>query len=109
MLLSLARQGLLPETKISIEGRTQFTSFLPPCAFLSSYSLPTALVTWHWGTERAGVNIPVSLVVGSTDTHEGGPELCLSKRNWWEVKNRPCIPFASLEEISGESGVLVMG
>ena len=59
--------------------------------------------------ERAGVNIPVSLVVGSTDTRKGGLELCLSKRNWWEVKNQPCIPFASLEEISGESGVLAMG
>lgn len=57
--------------------------------------------------ESAGVNTPISLM-WEAQPQEGGLKVSLSKRNRWEMKNLPA-PFASLEEISGESGVLVMG
>ena len=57
--------------------------------------------------EKAGVTTPISLM-WEAQPQEAGLKASLSKRNRRERKNLPA-PFASLEEISGESGVLVKG
>lgn len=57
-LLSLASRDLFPEPKISIEGCTRLTSFLPLRAFLNSLSHPAALVTFQWRMREQVLSLP---------------------------------------------------
>lgn len=106
-LLSLASQDPFPEPQISMEGCTQFTSFLPPGAFLNSHSYPATLVAFQRRMEPAGV-IPAILLIGEEWPLEGGVERGWSKKE--PLPNeKPLCSFCALEEISGESGRQTVG
>lgn len=56
-----------------MERCTQFTSLLPPCAFLNSRSQPTPLAARQWRMETAGVS-PAILLTWGAQPHVAGAQ-----------------------------------